>query len=168
MSDRVSVRVSAWEAAAAVADPELPMVTVADLGILRSVEADGCAVTVTVTPTYSGCPALSAICRDLEAALHDAGYPDVRVAQNLDPPWTSDWITPAGRDKLAASGIAPPEPAVRHDGPIPLSLQGIRVATCPHCGSSDTRETARFSGTACKSLHRCAACGEPFESIKAI
>lgn len=160
--------VSAWAAAAAVADPELPMVTVADLGILRSVEADGATVTVTITPTYSGCPALREISLDLEGSLHDAGYADVRIVQSLAPAWSSDWITPEGRDKLAAAGIAPPAAADHRDGPIPLSLVGIHVSTCPRCGSADTRETARFSGTACKALHRCAACDEPFESIKAI
>lgn len=159
---------SAWDVASTVADPELPMVTVADLGILRSVEEDGARVTVTVTPTYSGCPALQAICHDLEAALHGAGYLDVRVTQSLRPPWTSDWITAAGRAKLAAAGIAPPDPAVRRSGPVPLSLRPFRPVACPQCGSTATRETARFSGTACRSLHRCDTCGEPFESVKAI
>lgn len=159
---------SAWEAAASVADPELPMLTVADLGILRSVEAAGGTVTVTITPTYSGCPALREICLGLVTSLQAAGYADVVVEQSLAPPWSSDWITPAGRTKLAAAGISPPGAAVRRDGPIPLSLQGVHVSACPRCGSNDTRETARFGGTACRSLHRCAACGEPYESIKAI
>lgn len=159
---------SAWDAAAAVADPELPMVTVADLGILRAVEEDGTLVTVTVTPTYSGCPALQAICYDLETALHAAGYTDVRIAQSLSPPWTTDWITAEGRDKLAAAGVAPPDAATTSSGPVPLSLQPFRAAQCPHCGSTDTRETARFGGTACKALHRCNACDEPFEAVKAI
>lgn len=160
--------VSAWDAAAAVADPELPMLTVADLGILRSVDDENGVVTVTVTPTYSGCPALQAICHDLEAALHAAGYADVRVAQSLAPPWSSDWITPAGRAKLAAAGIAPPGRADRSPGPVPLTLHGVRGSACPQCGSTSTRETSRFSGTACKALHRCDACDEPFESVKAI
>lgn len=159
---------SAWAAAAAVADPELPMVTVADLGILRSVETDAGTVTVTITPTYSGCPALREICLDLEGSLHDAGYEDICIVQSLAPPWSSDWITPDGRAKLAAAGIAPPNTARQDVGPIPLSLQGIHLSSCPRCGSTDTRETARFSGTSCKALHRCTACGEPYESIKAI
>ncbi|MGH3745528.1 MAG: 1,2-phenylacetyl-CoA epoxidase subunit PaaD [Mycobacteriales bacterium] len=159
---------SAWAVAAAVPDPELPMVTVADLGILRSVETAGRTVTVTITPTYSGCPALREISLDLEGSLHDAGYADVRVVRSLAPPWSSDWITPDGRAKLAAAGIVPPDAARHPEGPIPLSLQGVHVSACPRCGSTDTRQTARFSGTACKALHRCATCGEPYESIKAI
>ncbi|HEY5335853.1 MAG TPA: 1,2-phenylacetyl-CoA epoxidase subunit PaaD [Mycobacteriales bacterium] len=159
---------SAWAVAAAVPDPELPMVTVADLGILRSVEAEGEAVTVTITPTYSGCPALREISLGLEGRLRDAGYIDVRIVQSLAPAWSSDWITPEGRAKLATAGIAPPSTAERRDGPIPLSLRGIRISACPRCGSDDTRETSRFSGSACKALHRCGACGEPYESIKAI
>lgn len=160
--------VSAWSVAAAVPDPELPMVTVDDLGILRSVDTDGETVTVTITPTYSGCPALREIALGLRGRLRDAGYTEVRIVQSLAPPWSSDWITPAGRAKLAAAGIAPPVAAGRPDGPIPLSLQGMRASRCPRCGSPDTRETSRFSGTACTALHRCSTCGEPYESIKAI
>jgi ring-1,2-phenylacetyl-CoA epoxidase subunit PaaD len=160
--------VTAWAAAAAVADPELPFLTVADLGILRSVATEGGTVVVTITPTYSGCPALREISLDLEGSLNAAGYEDVRIVQALAPPWSSDWITPDGRTKLAAAGIAPPSPAPPAGEPIALSLQGIRQSSCPKCGSADTVETARFSGTACKALHRCGACHEPYESIKAI
>jgi ring-1,2-phenylacetyl-CoA epoxidase subunit PaaD len=157
--------------AAAVPDPELPMVTVADLGILRQVqEADG-HVRVTITPTYSGCPAMREISADLSRRLRRAGYHSVTVRTELSPPWTSDWITPEGRRKLAAAGIAPPGPAGRvpAGGPVPLRLTaGARPVRCPHCGSARTRETSAFSATACKSLHRCEECREPFEHVKEI
>jgi ring-1,2-phenylacetyl-CoA epoxidase subunit PaaD len=157
--------------AASVTDPELPMLTLADLGILRHVHVDaGGHVVVTVTPTYSGCPAMGAMRAELTRAVADAGYPDVEVRVALDPPWSTDWITPAGRRKLARAGIAPPEAvAPRPAGPVPLNI-GRRLAPlpCPQCGSSETEERSRFSATACRSLWRCRACGEPFEHLKAI
>lgn len=156
--------VTAYEAAAAVPDPELPMLTIADLGILRDVREDGSAVTVTITPTYSGCPAMREIAVDLLRVLEQAGYRHVDIKTALSPPWTSDWITPEGRRKLTAAGIAPPAgpPAA---GPVPVMLTRAPVR-CPRCGSADTRETARFSATACKALYRCRACLEPFEHVK--
>ena len=151
--------VSAWETAGSVPDPELPALTIADLGILRDVrERDG-AVTVTITPTYSGCPAMAQIAADLRRSLEEAGYHDVAVRTELSPPWTTDWITPDGRRKLADAGIAPP--GERH-GPVLVPL----AVRCPRCGSADTRELSRFSGTACKALHQCRACLEPFEHVK--
>ena len=162
--------VSVWDLAAAVPDPELPMVTLADLGILRSATRDGDAVTVTITPTYSGCPAMREISADLRHRMEQAGFVDVTVRTELSPPWSSDWITPEGRAKLAAGGIAPPHPAgARPAGPVPLSLTvRVRAVACPRCGSEDTRETSAFSATACKALYRCAACQEPFEYVKEI
>lgn len=159
-----------WDVAAAVPDPELPMVTLADLGILRSVTRDGDAVTVTITPTYSGCPAMTEMSADLRSRLQRAGYADVTVRTSLAPAWSSDWITPAGRAKLAAAGIAPPNAAARRPaGPIPLTLRARpRVVACPRCGSTDSRETSAFSATACKALYRCDACDEPFEYVKEI
>ncbi len=162
------VSATAYAIAAQVPDPELPQLTLADLGILRAVEEDGDTVTATITPTYSGCPALREISSDLTRRLRGAGYREVRVRQQLTPPWTSDWITAAGRAKLAAAGIAPPHAAPTRTGPVPLTLTPQAPAACPHCGSGQTTRIAQFSGTACKSLHRCAACSEPFESIKAI
>jgi ring-1,2-phenylacetyl-CoA epoxidase subunit PaaD len=157
---------AAREAAAAVPDPELPMVTVADLGILRDVTAEGDAVVVTITPTYSGCPAMREIAHDLRARLGRAGFADVTVRTALAPPWTSDWITAEGRRKLHDAGIAPPGPAP--DGPVPLTLGPARrrPVACPRCGSAGTTQTAAFSGTACKALYRCVACREPFEYVK--
>jgi ring-1,2-phenylacetyl-CoA epoxidase subunit PaaD len=149
--------VSAKETAASVLDPELPALTIEDLGILREVrERDG-AVTVTITPTYSGCPAMAQIAADLRRRLAAAGYRDVVIRTELSPAWTTDWITTDGRRKLAEAGIAPPAP-----GPVlvPLSVP------CPRCRSADTREISRFSGTACKALYQCRACLEPFEHVK--
>ncbi len=156
--------------AATVADPELPMLSLAELGILRDVRVESGRVIVTIAPTYSGCPALSAIRADLVRALRGGGYLDVAVHTQLDPPWTTDWITPDGRRKLAEHGIAPPGPAPhRPPGPVALTLGplggGANVA-CPQCGSSDTVEVSAFGSTACKALWRCLACAEPFERIK--
>ncbi|MDO0917092.1 1,2-phenylacetyl-CoA epoxidase subunit PaaD [Streptomyces sp. DT2A-34] len=153
-----------------VPDPELPMLTLADLGVLRSVETteDG-TVVASLTPTYSGCPAMAEMRADVAARLRDAGYARVEIRTVLDPPWTSDWITPAGRRKLAEHGIAPPGPAPRTRGPVPLVLSPTRRAvTCPRCGSADTEETSRFAATSCKALWRCRACREPFEYVKEI
>jgi ring-1,2-phenylacetyl-CoA epoxidase subunit PaaD len=160
----------AFAVAAGVPDPELPMVTVADLGILRDVHEDGETVTVVITPTYSGCPAMHEIGEDLRRRLRQAGYRSVTVRTELSPPWTSDWITPDGRRKLAAAGIAPPKRPARRltTGPIPLTLTAPGAVTCPRCGSADTRETSRFSGTACRALYRCQQCREPFEHVKEI
>lgn len=161
---------AAWDLAASVPDPELPMVTLADLGILRSATVDGDKVTVTITPTYSGCPAMREMSADLRNRLEQAGFGDVTVRTQLSPAWSSDWITAAGRTKLAAGGIAPPGAATRRDaGPVPLTLLAPpRSVACPCCGSTDTRETAAFSGTACKALRRCTSCHEPFEHVKEI
>ncbi len=162
--------VTVWDLAATVPDPELPMVTLADLGILRSATVVGDAVTVTITPTYSGCPAMREMSADLRNRLERAGFADVTVRTQLSPAWSSDWITAEGREKLAAGGIAPPGPASRRAaGPVPLTLlTPERPVGCPYCGSTNTRETAAFSGTACKALRRCASCNEPFEHVKEI
>jgi ring-1,2-phenylacetyl-CoA epoxidase subunit PaaD len=161
--------VSAWDAAAAVIDPELRALTIEDLGILRDVHVDGPTghVTVTITPTYSGCPAMDVIRTDIRRALAGAGYDDVEVRTVLGPAWSTDWITPAGRAKLEATGIAPPSRAAGRPG------AGGRVALtlsvrCPHCGSPDTEELSRFGSTACKALWRCRVCAEPFDHVKAI
>jgi ring-1,2-phenylacetyl-CoA epoxidase subunit PaaD len=156
--------------AARVTDPELPMLTLADLGILRDVSDDGGAVVVTVTPTYSGCPAMAAIRADLTAALRAAGYPRVEVRTALSPAWTTDWITEAGRAKLAAAGISPPGPAPRRaPGPVPLALGSPpRAVPCPRCGQPETEQIAAFGATACRALRRCPACREPFEHVKEI
>ncbi len=161
----------ARSAVAGVVDPELPMLTLADLGVLRDVEiSDSGGVVVTITPTYSGCPAMATMRADLRAELHRAGYRDVEVRTALHPPWTTDWISEDGRRKLAEHGIAPPGPAPqRAPGPVALTLQPPgRTAACPHCGSADTDELSEFSATACKALRRCRSCAEPFEHVKEI
>jgi ring-1,2-phenylacetyl-CoA epoxidase subunit PaaD len=149
------------ELVAAVADPELPVVTIEQLGILRDVRVDpDGAVTVDITPTYSGCPAMDAIRADIEAALAGAGVDDVDVRLVLAPAWTTDWITAEGHEALRAAGIAPPRP----NGPVALTLS----VRCPLCGSPDTLELSRFGSTACKALWVCRACQEPFDHVKSL
>jgi ring-1,2-phenylacetyl-CoA epoxidase subunit PaaD len=155
--------------AASVPDPELPMLTLGDLGILRDVCVTGLRVTVSLTPTYSGCPALAEMRRDVAARLAAAGFADVEVRTVLSPPWSSDLISQDGRRKLADSGIAPPRSLPENTGQVPLTLVTRRGGVpCPACGSADTERTAAFGGTACKDLYRCRACAEPFEHIKEI
>lgn len=155
------VRLDATSAVESVVDPELRVVTIAELGILRGVteSAEG-AVTVTITPTYSGCPAMDVIRADIRAALHHAGYDEVEVRTVLAPAWSTDMITEAGRAKLAGAGIVPPGST----GTVALRLS----VRCPRCGSPDTEELSRFGSTACKALWRCRACVEPFERIKTL
>ena len=157
-----------WAIAAATPDPELPMVSIGDLGILRAVDEDGRTVVVTVTPTYSGCPAMREISADVTHRLRAAGYPNVQVCTVLAPPWTTDWITEDGHRKLEAAGIAPPSATRRASGPVPLTLGPRPAVRCPHCGSDDTVQDTPFGSTACRSLHRCRACREPFEAVKPI
>jgi ring-1,2-phenylacetyl-CoA epoxidase subunit PaaD len=137
-----------WAVLKGVPDPEIPAVSVLDLGIVRSVEEDK----VTITPTYSGCPATDFIERSIREALDAAGYRGVAIETRLSPPWTTDWISEEGKQKLRAYGIAPPELA--------------KAATCPRCGSTDTEEVSRFGSTPCKAQWRCKACLEPFDRFK--
>lgn len=157
------MRERAWEVAASVLDPEVPVLTIEDLGVLRDVALDAGRVTVTITPTYSGCPAMDAIRDDVVLALTSAGFDDVDVRLALAPAWTTDWMTDAGRRKLVEYGIAPPTGRAAVAGPIRLQLS----VRCPRCGSLDTREVARFGSTACKALYECRACLEPFDHFKA-
>ena len=152
--------------AASVTDPEMPMLTLEDLGVLREVREDDECVVVTITPTYSGCPAMATMRDDLLHRLADAGY-DARVEVALSPAWSSDWITDRGRAALREHGLSAPGPASRRDGPVPLTLlPAKRALTCPRCGSADVRLTSEFGATACKALYRCDACLEPFEHVK--
>ncbi len=150
------------EVAGAVVDPELRVVTIDELGILRSVERDGATgrVVVTITPTYTGCPAMDTIRTDITRALAREGYPEVEVRTDLRPAWTTEMISAEGKRKLAAAGIAPPTTT----RPSVVALQ-LSVA-CPRCGSLDTQELSRFGSTACKALWRCRACAEPFDRVK--
>jgi ring-1,2-phenylacetyl-CoA epoxidase subunit PaaD len=161
----------ARQIAESVPDPELPMLTLADLGILRGVSVAGQRVIVSLTPTYSGCPAMHEMRADVAARLTAAGLADVEIRTVLSPAWSTDWITAAGRRKLAAAGIAPPATAAgSRAGGVPLTLTAGpgRTVRCPACGADDTERTASFGATACKDLYRCRACAEPFEHIKEI
>lgn len=161
----ITLRQRAWDAAAAVPDPELPVLTIAELGILRAVEIVDGRAEVSITPTYSGCPAMAAIALDIDAALRAAGIENARIRQVLSPAWTTDWLTAEARAKLAAAGIAPPAPA--SSGPRASSrLFDPSPPPCPRCGSTATERIAEFGATACKSLWRCTACREPFDHFK--
>lgn len=151
-----------FEAVGGVADPEVPVLTIADLGVLRGVRHEGDEVVVTITPTYSGCPAMDVIRHEVELTLQSL-HVDGRVETVLSPAWTTDWMSEAGKAKLVEYGIAPPT-GRRATGPVMLSL-AIR---CPQCGSPDTTELSRFGSTSCKSLWRCNSCREPFDHFKAL
>jgi ring-1,2-phenylacetyl-CoA epoxidase subunit PaaD len=148
-----------------VADPEIPVLTIADLGVLRDVEVVGGQVTVTITPTYSGCPAMAEIAADVRAALAALGVTDVEVRTVLSPAWTTDWMTEAGRERLREYGIAPPGP--RPPGPVSVGIGRRPQVACPQCGSADTEELTRFASTSCQALWRCLSCREPFGHFKA-
>ena len=148
----------------AVCDPEIPVITIEDLGVLRDVQVDGERVLVTLTPTYSGCPALQEIEADVRSALAGSGHTDVEVRTVLAPAWTTDWMTERGRQALHEHGIAPP--GRRPAGPVPVRIGPPRL-TCPQCGSADTEELTRFGSTSCKSMWRCRSCREPFDHFRA-
>jgi ring-1,2-phenylacetyl-CoA epoxidase subunit PaaD len=155
----------AWNILGRVPDPEIPAISVTELGIVRDVQAAADGVDVVVTPTYSGCPATEAIERSIREALAAAGAREVRVRQRLSPAWTTDWIDDAARERLRSYGIAPP--GERQQGAEqPVSFVA-RVA-CPRCESTDTERLSQFGATACKALYRCRACREPFEYFKPI
>jgi ring-1,2-phenylacetyl-CoA epoxidase subunit PaaD len=148
-----------------VLDPEIPVLNIVDLGIVREVryEVDG-RMRVAITPTYSGCPATDVIRVMVRAALDAGGYADAILEERLSPPWTSDWLTPAGREQLRAFGIAPPEESVSR----PRQLTGAPQVTCPRCGSHSSERISEFGSTPCKAHYRCRACGEPFDYFKCI
>ena len=167
--EREALQGRATALARQVTDPEMPMLTLEDLGVLRDVTVTPSGgVTVTITPTYSGCPAMATMRDDLVRTLEEAGMrASVRVA--LSPAWSSDWITEHGREALRAHGLSAPGPAPRHTGPVPLTLgPPRRDLTCPRCGSGAVELTSEFGATACKALYRCTACLEPFEHVKEI
>ncbi len=161
---------TAWALAASVTDPELPVLTLADLGVLREVAVDDVGrVRVVLTPTYSGCPALATMRTDVVRRLRSAGFPDVDVAVSLTPAWSSDWITERGRQALRDSGVSPPGPvgAGGAGAPVPLTLVPTRRAVrCPRCASAAPALTSEYGSTACTALYRCRGCGEPFEHVK--
>lgn len=163
--------------AGSVPDPELPVLTLEELGVLRAVHVRGTnAVEVELTPTYTGCPAIEAMSMDIERVLHEHGIRDVVVRTVLSPAWSTDDISEEGRRKLREFGIAPPRAQHRQSGPVSVELGRTRTATgspepdspvhCPFCGSAETELLSRFSSTACKALRRCLACREPFDHFK--
>jgi ring-1,2-phenylacetyl-CoA epoxidase subunit PaaD len=151
----------AWEWLDTVPDPELPAVTITDLGIVRDIREEGDGLVVALTPTYSGCPATAVIEEDVTRALHAHGVEHVRIERRLAPAWTTDWITPRGRERLHEHGIAPPASDIGN-GLVILSV----AIHCPQCGSANTTELSRFGSTPCKALYRCEACREPFDYVK--
>jgi ring-1,2-phenylacetyl-CoA epoxidase subunit PaaD len=162
---------SAWEVAASVTDPEMPMLTLADLGVLRDVAVEDGRVVATITPTYSGCPAMATMRDDLVRTLQERGWPDVEVRVSLSPAWSTDWISDAGRRALREHGMSPPRPGAGHPagGPVPLRLLPVRRAVdCPRCGSSRVELTSEFGPTACTAVYRCTECLEPFQHVKEI
>lgn len=154
---------TAWDIAATVVDPEIPVLTIEDLGVLRTVEEDGDRVRVELTPTYSGCPAIDAMRDDVRTALQSAGYREVDVRMILSPAWTTDWMSDAGKAKLREYGITPPN-ANASDGRTALRM----AVKCPRCDSLDTVEIARFGSTSCKALYECRSCLEPFDFFKVL
>jgi len=158
----------AAQAVASVADPELPMLTLADLGVVRAVELEEERVVVTLTPTYTGCPAFATIKADVRLALSQAGFDEVEVRTALTPAWTTEWLSDAGREALRQHGIAPPAHlADRQGSTVDLVLMSRTPAPeCPRCGAAETREVSRFGASACTSFHVCTACGEPFDRMR--
>ena len=148
---------------AEVPDPEIPVLSITDLGIVRDVDCDA-GVVVSLSPTYSGCPATEVIESSVIAALEDQGVADVSIKRVLSPPWTTDWISDAGRDKLREYGIAPPEKGASKRA----LLQGKVVVPCPRCESINTEQVSEFGSTACKAAYRCTDCLEPFEYFKCL
>jgi ring-1,2-phenylacetyl-CoA epoxidase subunit PaaD len=159
----------AWAVLDAVPDPEVPALSVRDLGIVREVNEQGGALEIVLTPTYSGCPATEVIERNVVDAIEAAGLGPARVTTRRAPAWTTDWISAEGRTKLRDYGIAPPGP-VAAGGAVPVRIFGRRAdaVACPRCGSPRTERLSAFGSTACKALWRCLACREPFEHFKPI
>ena len=148
---------SVWDLLDSITDPEIPAISLWELGVLQDVTQQGDTLVVTITPTYSGCPAVRVMQEDVSAALDAAGYADHRVESRLSPAWSTQWITPEGRRKLENWGIAPPADAGNGS-----------ALRCPHCGSEDVSELSEFGSTACKALYRCRSCSEPFDYFKSI
>jgi ring-1,2-phenylacetyl-CoA epoxidase subunit PaaD len=155
------LRQRAWAAAAGVVDPEIPVLTIADLGVLRDVAVTDGQVEVAITPTYSGCPAMNMIALEIELALAREGIHEAKIRTVLSPAWTTDWMSEDGRRKLREYGIAPPQA-----GSGRRAMFGEQQVTCPQCGSGDTEVLSEFGSTSCKALWRCRSCREPFDYFK--
>ena len=159
--DDTALRQEAWRVAAEVVDPEVPVLTIADLGVLRDVRVENGRIEVIITPTYSGCPAMNMIAAEIGLALSRAGLGEARVTTVLSPAWTTDWMSEEGRRKLKDYGITPPEKSAGRG-----TLFGVERIACPRCGSTDTARLSEFGSTACKALWRCNGCREPFDYFK--
>ncbi len=158
------LREAAWNAAASVVDPEIPVLTIADLGVLRDIRiSEAGSVEAVITPTYSGCPAMNMIAVEIELALERAGFSQPKITTILSPAWTTDWMSEAGKEKLRAFGIAPPK-----TGTGRRALFGTESVSCPRCESADTERISEFGSTSCKALWRCRHCSEPFDYFKCI
>jgi ring-1,2-phenylacetyl-CoA epoxidase subunit PaaD len=155
------LRRRAWEAASRVLDPEIPVLTIADLGVLREVNVSDGHVEVAITPTYSGCPAMNMIALEIELALEREGFAKPKIRTVLSPAWTTDWMSEDGRRKLKDYGIAPPQAASSR-----RALFGVQEVACPQCGSTNTELLSEFGSTSCKALWRCKSCREPFDYFK--
>jgi ring-1,2-phenylacetyl-CoA epoxidase subunit PaaD len=155
------LRQRAWDAASRVVDPEIPVLTIADLGVLREVNLRDGHIEVAITPTYSGCPAMNMIALEIELALEREGFRKPKVRTVLSPAWTTDWMSEDGRRKLREYGIAPPMPASSR-----RALFGVLAVACPQCGSENTELLSEFGSTSCKALWRCKSCREPFDYFK--
>jgi len=161
VEDTNNLRQRAWDAAASVVDPEIPVLTIADLGVLREVSVSDGRVEVAITPTYSGCPAMNMIALEIELALEREGFSKPKVRTVLSPAWTTDWMSEDGRRKLKQYGIAPPIASRSR-----RALFGVQEVPCPQCGSNDTELLSEFGSTSCKALWRCKSCREPFDYFK--
>ncbi len=159
--DDAELRQRAWDVAASVVDPEIPVLSIADLGVLRDVAVNDGEVEVAITPTYSGCPAMNMIALEIELALEREGFRNSKVRTVLSPAWTTDWMSEDGRRKLRDYGIAPPLAAGSR-----RALFGAQQVACPQCGSGDTEVLSEFGSTSCKALWRCKSCREPFDYFK--
>ncbi len=173
--DEQAQREHIWRLIEQVSDPEIPVISLLDLGVVRDLRRSGEVWEVVITPTYSGCPAMAQMADDIVAVMTKAGWP-VRVVTQLAPAWSTDWISAAGRRKLREYGIAPPASRVDEAGAAPAAPSRVlrflpraadpAVVSCPRCGSGQTVETSRFGSTACKAMYRCLACSEPFDYFK--
>ena len=154
----------AWEVLRGIPDPEIPVINIVELGIVRGVTVDGTSVRVAITPTYSGCPAMHAIEEDIGARLRESGYSEVSVTQQLSPAWTTDWMTLEARERLRGYGIVPPHRVEGMDSHrVHIHSRGVN---CPQCGSANTEMLSAFGSTACKAMYRCIDCREPFDYFK--
>jgi ring-1,2-phenylacetyl-CoA epoxidase subunit PaaD len=161
LQNDTDLRQRAWDVAASVVDPEIPVLTIADLGVLRDVAISDGRVEVAITPTYSGCPAMNMITLEIELALEREGFSNPKIRTVLSPAWTTDWMSEDGRRKLREYGIAAPFAASSR-----RALFGVQQVACPQCGSTDTEVLSEFGSTSCKALWRCKSCREPFDYFK--